>query len=152
MPRGFSGGSLIRLRVGAEAAMSACTGPELLPPRCACLTQSWQVPLSVSGGYHALALSCLAHLLCPPAHVPAVLGAPGREYGAVTQGDSPMWGEWRMEPCPTPGTRALPEAVVWDRAEISIQSFVSGDETPTAGGSLCGLGKLGLTYRDQVRM
>lgn len=29
-PQGLSGGSLIRLRVGAEAAMSAFTGPELL--------------------------------------------------------------------------------------------------------------------------
>lgn len=63
-----------------------------------------------------------------------------------------MWDEWRMEPFPTPGTRALPEAVVWDRAEISIQSFVSGDETPAAGGSLCGLGMFGLNYRDQVKM
>ena len=99
-----------------------------------------------------MALSCPAHLLCPPVHAPAVLGAPGRECGAVTQGDSPMWGEWRTEPCPNPGTRALPEAMAGDGAEISIQSFVSGDETPAAGGSLCGLGMFGLNYRDQVKM
>lgn len=36
-----------------------------------------------------------------------------------------MWGEWKTEPCPNPGTRALPKTVAGDRAEISIQSFVS---------------------------
>ena len=51
-----------------------------------------------------------------------------------------------------PGTRTLPEAVAGDGAEISSQSFVSGDETPATGGLLCGLGMFGLNYRDQVNM
>lgn len=77
------------------------------------------------------------------------LGAPG--LGAVTH-RMRMWGGWGTEPCPTLGATALAEPGASAGAEISAQSFVGGDQTPAARGSLRGLGTFSQNYRDRVKM